>query len=462
MNNIMNKSIYFMLILLTCSCKKQDDWLDYKYNKNDIIPTSVKDFQAMLDQGENMLASYNSFGGVSADNYYTTTTDWQNAIVSGRNSYIWAPDIFEGGTNPADWLRPYANLEVANVVIDGLKKLEASNGNTQEFKNCKGIAYFFRAFCHYNVAQVWCKPYSSTASTDLGIPIKVSSDVNEPINRFTVQKVYDQIIADLQTSLDLLPQFQDKNSRPSRIAATSLLAKVYFNMEDYTKAASYATEALNGNKTLLNFNNINMTASFPFPDFKTVNPEIYFYATGATTGIYSPNRTAYVDTNLYASYAANDLRKTGFYRTVSAVLKQYVFKGTYSGSTNVFTGLAVNETYLIRAESYARLNKLPEALADVNTLLEKRHVINSYVPYSSTNAADIIKFIIQERRKELPFTGNARWDDLRRINKDPNYAVTLKRIINNQTYTLPPNDNRYVFPIPPNEILLTGIEQNPR
>jgi len=70
--------------------------------------------------------------------------------------------------------------------------------------------------------------------------------------------------------------------------------------------------------------------------------------------------------------------------------------------------------------------------------------------------------LIQERRKELPFSGNLPWEDLRRLNQEPNFAKTLTRMLNGETFSLPPGDNRYVYPIPENEISLSGIQQNPR
>jgi len=73
-----------------------------------------------------------------------------------------------------------------------------------------------------------------------------------------------------------------------------------------------------------------------------------------------------------------------------------------------------------------------------------------------------LKIILDEKRKELPFTGNSRWEELRRLNKEQAFAKTLTRFVNNQTYTLAPNDNRYVWPIPDQEIRLTGMAQNPR
>jgi hypothetical protein len=78
------------------------------------------------------------------------------------------------------------------------------------------------------------------------------------------------------------------------------------------------------------------------------------------------------------------------------------------------------------------------------------------------NVGEILAVIIQERRKELPFTGNLRWEDLRRLNQEPLYAKNLVRILNGESFSLSPRDKRYVFPIPENEIRTSGIQQNPR
>ena len=40
--------------------------------------------------------------------------------------------------------------------------------------------------------------------------------------------------------------------------------------------------------------------------------------------------------------------------------------------------------------------------------------------------------------------------------------ITLKRDLDGTIYTLPPNDPRYVMPIPQDEINLSHIEQNAR
>jgi hypothetical protein len=86
-------------------------------------------------------------------------------------------------------------------------------------------------------------------------------------------------------------------------------------------------------------------------------------------------------------------------------------------------------------------------MTDLNRLLQTRWRIGTFTPLTSTDAGDALQQILHERRKELLFRG-IRWTDLRRLDKDPQTATTLTRIVNGITYTLPPNDPRWVLPIP--------------
>ncbi len=159
------------------------------------------------------------------------------------------------------------------------------------------------------------------------------------------------------------------------------------------------------------------------------------------------------------SYSANDLRKSAFiYDRGSGI---YTFKGKYSSSTVPFTGLALDEVVLTRAECYARLDKPNEALADLNMLLLKRYKTGTYIPYTVNNTVNVMKLILAERRKELLFRGS-RWMDLKRLNLEPAYATTITRTVNGKVYTLLPNSKRYVLPIPDEEIIVSGIAQNQR
>ena len=94
--------------------------------------------------------------------------------------------------------------------------------------------------------------------------------------------------------------------------------------------------------------------------------------------------------------------------------------------------------------------------------MQKRWKAGTFIPFTAATATDALTKIINEKRKELPFTGSIRWEDLRRLNKEPQFAKTLIRILNGQTYSLPPNDAKYTLPIPDDEIRLSGIAQNIR
>lgn len=137
------------------------------------------------------------------------------------------------------------------------------------------------------------------------------------------------------------------------------------------------------------------------------------------------------------------------------------FRGSYLGSGLSFHGTTVAEMLLVRAECAVRSGNTEVALADLNTLWEKRYVNGSYPQIDLSNPKDILDLVLLERRKELIGRG-ARWMDLRRLNLDPERAEVLSRSINGVTYTLSPNDPRYVLPIPDYIVQATGIAQNER
>ena len=99
-------------------------------------------------------------------------------------------------------------------------------------------------------------------------------------------------------------------------------------------------------------------------------------------------------------------------------------------------------------------------MKDYNTLFSNRFRTGTYVNATAISVDDALNKIIPERRKELLFR-DLRWTDLRRLNKDSRFAVTLSRSLNSTIYTLPPNDIRYTLPIPDYVIALNGIQQNP-
>lgn len=146
---------------------------------------------------------------------------------------------------------------------------------------------------------------------------------------------------------------------------------------------------------------------------------------------------AIVSLDDYKRYNNNDLRKTAFF--VKNASGNWNFRGTYTDNLNHFGGLAVDELYLIKTEYLARKGNTTAALQALNILLEKRWKKRTFQPFLTQTADEALTLILAERKKELLFR-STRSTDLRRLNLESRYAVTLSRTINNQQFTLPPND----------------------
>jgi hypothetical protein len=457
---IMKRYYYILLasflILLTFSCKK--GLLDDKPDKSLLVPESLSDFQSLLDN-LNVMNVTPALQNIAADDYYTTDSGWLALITEmEKNSYIWAPAIYENMSDP-DWDFPYQQVFYANVVLDGLNNLKQDTATANTYNQIKGSALFYRAYAEYNLALMFADDYDpATAAQEPGIPIRLSSDVNIKSTRGTLAQTYQAIINDLNAAKGLLNVTAAYKSRPCKTAVLALLAKVYLSMGNYSQAQAYASACLKLNGALIDYNTLSTSASKPFPSpLRSVNAEVIYYS---SLNAFSFNRaaTTLVDTNLYSEYDDNDLRKSIFFKQTSA---GYTFKGTYNGDVSFFTGLSTDETYLIKAECEARQNDIQDALSDLNTLLVNRYLTGTYVNYSTTNISELLGKIVLERRKELVGRG-IRWYDLKRLNKEPAFATTLTHIIQGQTYVLQPNAELYVFPIPDDELASDGLAQNPR
>ena len=464
----MNKLLLFLVGFAYClfvSCKKQNDWLDIPKDPNDKTLKSLKDFQAVLDNTIILNSTYPSIGQLGSDQYYLNDQYFSFTTPVEKNSYLWKKDIFEGRSS-TDYADGYQKINFSNIVLEGLRKLNVTPNEQVEFNNIKGQALFFRSMMFFELASIFCKPYvAQTASSDLGLSLKLSSDIYEIEQRSSLDNTYKQIIDDLTTAASLLPIAAKYKTRPSKLAVYALLARVYLNMGDFIKAREFSDSVLAHSSELLNFNDgqPSLALEYRFPGFKAGNKEIVFYSEGiGYTGIIPDYNFNYGfdDTALFRSYEEYDLRKKYFYE--QQTIAQIKFRGTYSGTTLNFCGLALNEVYITRAECNVRLNNMQAALDDLNLLLSKRYERGKFVNYHTSHIDTLLQKILTERKKELPFTSQIRWQDLRRLNIDPRFATYVTRVIGGEVFTLPPNDPKYVYPIPQDEIDRTGIVQNER
>ncbi len=461
MKNIL-KALCVVSSFFLHACSK--DYLDTKPSSNIIQPQTLTDMSNLLENSI-IYSSTSALTFLSSDEYYyKNETNWNAAYTATeRESYVWAKDIYGGDVAVKDWNMPYQAIFYANNVLSGLTTMNDSVGSA-EYNLIKGWALFVRAYEYFNLLVNFSPSYDSTTENiDLGVPLKLTPDIDIVEQRSSMKACYDQIFSDLDEAALLLPSIYPTGhqNRASKIAIWGLLARINLYMRRYNRSLLYADSCLQAYNTLIDYNRLSLTSSYPF----STNNEESIYTTIAINSTYSAiqigskNQVISMDTSLLRLYDSNDLRFSIYFRNGNN--DNTICKGGYFGiGLWPYTGIAVDEMYLIRAECFARSGQEQNALNDLNTLLSKRYKTGTFVDFTLKNTSNVLDKVLEERRKELIWRG-LRWSDLKRLNKE-NANITLTRVLNGQVYTLPPNDPRYVFNIPADEIALSGITQNER
>lgn len=447
-------AIIFAALINLAGCKK---FLDAKSDKKLVVISTLQDLQALLDNYGSINYSGLDAGELSSDDYYLTTADWNSlSNFSERRIHTWEKDqLFDRYSN--DWSEAYDVVYIANTVLEGLNTIPRTIGNQEQWDHLKGQALFVRSSAFLDVIGIWTKAYdAATAQNDLGIPLRLHTDFNKVSERANLQESYDRILEDLKNAAPVLPATPVYPYRASKASAFALLARTCLWMRDYEKSYRYADSSLQLKNNLLDFNSSEIVPSANFP-IKWGNPEIVYIKISTGTASLNNSRGK-IDSNLYASYHENDMRKTIFFTPNGN--GSYGFKGSYSEYHNLFTGISVDEVILMYAEAAARKGLTAEAMTALNKLLEKRWKTGTFTPLSAGSPAEALTIILLERRKELLMRG-LRWMDIKRLNKE-GANITPKRILSNQVYELPPNDLRYALPLPEVVLQRSGMPQNPR
>lgn len=452
-----------LIVLIACvalgACGKE--FLEVKRSKSQAVPAEISDFQGILDNWREMnSSSSHRLGIVGADEYYVADNHWRAlSDPYERNGYIWADDVYER-EEVDDWNAAYHRILLANMVLEGTDNIQPSPAEQEAWNKVRGSALFFRAWNHYQLAQLFCKPYdAATASEDMGIPLRLQTDVTRSVGRGTIETTYSQIVQDLKGAAAVLPLESLNKMQPSRPAAYALLARVLLNMGDYAQAGEYAELCLALKDELVDFNGLDLTTNQLFmADYGASNPEVLFFCFAAS-GTITSNRRIHADSILLDMYEIGDRRLPGYFYDIGG--GRMAFKGSYQGGTSFFTGLATDEVYLIAAECQVRNGNLEDARNNLNTLLEHRYDAALLSSVSTEDRGELLRMILDERRKELVLRG-VRWEDLRRLNKEPEYATSVVREVMGTRHELTPGSPRWVWPIPDNEMDLAGLPQNDR
>lgn len=443
-----------LLLLLVTGCSK---FLDVRPSTNSVNPTTINDFEEMLNNDSLALCNF-----VVAD-IMTDDAGMTDAMLSADKSayfahaYLWDANIWNPGDGDLTYNSTYVRILQMNIILD---KIDVVEGALQRKNIVRAQAQINRAWYYLQLANLYgpdCR--AATMATDLAVPLVLIPNANELPSRATVQQVYDQILSDLHAAV-ASPDLPDKGQtivHPGKAAGYALLAKVYLYMGNYEQAETFADSALLLNSTLTDYNSGNVHP-VSLLDLSR-NPEVLLGRLGIDYEFFSKYGGGgfFIGTSLQHLLDSNDTRLIGNFAADTR------FNPNTTFTAQVFNySITVAEMLLVKAECLARKGNAAGALDLVNQLRKKRLI--NYVPIDP--GINALVAVLQERRRELFYHGGARLFDLKRLNRESGFAQTLQRVADDSSTviaTLPANDPRYLMPFAP--VIIANnpkIIQNPR
>ena len=409
----------------------------------------------------------------SGNGWYNTTYQW-----SAHRSETASVDYFP-------WRMYYRIIANANMIINNIDNAE---GPQDEKDMIKGQALTYRAWCHFNLVQLYGKRYvAGTVNSQLGVPIMLTNNTDgQPRN--TVEEVYTQVIEDLDEAITLLEGYARPNKSHLNVAvAKGIKARVALTKQDWTTAAALAAEARTGislmttSEYTAGFNNYAnrewMWGSTVISDQTTYFYSFFAYMSRNFSSTNIRGNPKAINSVLYNNpiFTATDVRKANFDPTgahTALALPSSFTKKPYTSQKFIAAGQADSrgdvvymraaEMYLIEAEAYARMGGHDtEAQTALNALRQARETVTANYVASTNTGQALIDEIMLNRRLELWGEG-FRFTDLKRLNlpvdrTGANHQTSLSVITN-----IPAGDVRWEWLIPKQEMDANdNMVQNP-
>lgn len=503
-----NHILLILAVILFASC---DDFLNEPPNKSDsVVPTTTEQlgylFNGTAGNGERINEEGNKDLNFGSDDFgFLTRLEENNPglyDIDVAHYATWDVEYLPVQDNRGYFSAEWKKIFTANLVLSELGNVTESENEPKEA--LKAEAHFIRAYSYYQMVNTYCLPYSAENMSELGLPIKESTSFEESAERVSLQETWDLIMSDLEKALELSRELKLVDAgyrtwRASTPAINAFAARVYLTMGDYTSALNYANKALADHSVMMDYNTDMRYSAIPtFVDDNTGTGnkvEILYPYTSDAQGS-SVNMMAWKELYFYRflsnghwNYFASDELLALYDQTYDLRFKYHMVEDysltrgcSLSHPAYIFffdkipSGPTVAEMLLVKAECQARLGQWSEGMTTVNELRAKRmdntapvNVIN----LSASNQDEAIAQILEERRRELPFT--QRMFDIRRYNNNSYAAddVTLTRnfyevgeyAVNptvETTYTLDKKSRKFARPIPQSVIDVTEglLKQN--
>ena len=256
-------------------------------------------------------------------------------------------------------------------------------------------------------------------------PVKTAAEA-AAIARATSAQVYTQVLSDLTQAKTLITAGRTQTRQASLGAVSALEARVKLYQQDWAGAEAAATTVegmgytlaptfaelfeATGSNTPEDIFRITFTptqsqsvGTYYLP--KALGGRYEVAPTTGTTGIIAAFDPA--SGGNIATYNPTDQR--GVWSISRAGTRTYAAKFKNPSGDEDLHVIRLGEVILIRAEALARLNRLPEAVAEYNRLRVRAGLTAD--PTTGLTQAGVLAAIARERRLELAFEGD-RWPDL--------------------------------------------------
>jgi hypothetical protein len=460
--------ISFFLVLFSCKKLVEVNAPTTSINSANVYASDPTAIAAVTDIYVRISSGDLPGGGIASLNLCPSLSSDELSLFDGATNYgvqYYYRNALSSTLVSFDfWSNLYQTVYVTNAAIEELNKSTTLSPGVKN--QLLGEVKFTRALCYFYLLNLYGD-----------VPLSLSSDYS--INSLLVRKpkadVYSQIILDLKDAQNLLSaqylnatllsSTQDR-VRPTRWAATALLARVYLYAGDYTNAENEATTLINNASvfSLVPLNNVFLKNSSEA--IWQLQPVISGWNTqDARTFILPSNGPDqyiypfYLSSQLLNSFETNDRRKFNWIKnvTVGAITYYYPYKyksATYNDPVTEYEMVfRLGEQYLIRSEARVQLNRISEAKDDLNAIR-----IRAGLPGTTANdKKSLLSAILHERQTELFTEWGHRWFDLKRTN-------TVDAIMNVVTAQKGGawNTNYQLYPISNNELLANPkLTQNP-
>lgn len=393
------------------------------------------------------------------------------------------------------WFISYKIINDCNTVIElGEKQANPSAATQQLIGEC----YFLRAFCHFNLARLFAKPYTVDPSAP-GVILRTSTTDNPQKARATVKQVYESVTADATKAATLMNQSRGVNYA-TKEAAWALLSRVALYQEDNDNAISWASK-------VISYGKFTESSASAYPTLfanAAANPETIFCIAFTTLDDYGkfgsiasqlysngnsgwgeeyasvPLRTLYAQhpEDVRTSYIVPLKDSTGTIQQKNGIDIYYITKFSGQGGSPTLSSpvmFRLSEMYLNRAEAEAKLGQTSAALADVDMIRKNRGLENSLYNGAVPNNSTGLSTVLQERRLELAFEGHRTFDVYRnKQNMDRTYwgyhlpglketDIDLSTLpVNYANMIIPYTSTKIIYYLPVDEILSNSLAtQNP-